>query len=93
MSFDPATGALMTAKLAIAVVELAPVQRDNGWFLAQGGGGLAGHRAACGGAPGQREPPPDEEVRLQILRVVVVAVAAGLAAWALSRSGEFRRAT
>jgi hypothetical protein len=35
---------------------------------------------------------PEGEIRLRVLRLAVVAVAAGLAAWALTRQGKAREA-
>jgi membrane protease YdiL (CAAX protease family) len=94
MSFDPSTGALMTVKLGAAVVELALFSVIMAWFLERGGGGLWLAIALHAGAHLDNvNRAPDEEVRLRILRLVVVAVAAGLAAWGLSRRGGVSRAS
>jgi hypothetical protein len=62
--------------------------------LERGGGGLWLAIALHAGAHLDNvNRAPDEEVRLRILRLVVVAVAAGLAAWGLSRRGGVRQAT
>lgn len=94
MSFDLQTGALLADKLGIAVVELALYSVIIAWFLERSGGGVWLAIAIHAGAHLDNvNRAPDEEVRLRILRVVVVAAAAGLAAWGLSRRGEIRRAT
>ena len=86
MSFDPATGDLMTVRLGLAVVELALYSVVMAWFLERGGGGLWLAIALHAGAHLDNvSRAPDEEVRLRILRLVVALAAAGAAAWGLSR--------